>query len=213
MGKHPSAAGSLKPGVGTFIVGDAQGVGHVRPWWESSTRGPFFHAVERNAAEEVVWECGHEHYDPTAPLRGQLQADRCVTDHGRKAKVERYSKSRAVTQREALAQQAQMQHLIATAPPIVKTSGLDKATRLTKSWQEHFDLWRAMLGRPMTVGDLSPQMRRAFHMHTLPDETVITRALVLRAAKQYLGEAERQMRAQQSKRTAKEAFWVPAGVR
>lgn len=100
-----------------------------------------------------------------------------------------------------------------TAPKVVKTSGLSKATRLTKTWEQHFALWQAMLGRPMVVGDLSPQMRRAFHMDRYKDDAMVTKRMVGRAAQRYLAESERQMRAEQDKRVTKEAFYVPAGVR
>lgn len=108
---------------------------------------------------------------------------------------------------------AATERLTASAPPIVKTSGLSKATRLTQSWNEHFKMWRAYLGRPMVVGDLSYQMRVAFHLGHLPHDTVITKRLIARCAKRYLAEAERQVRQEQNKRVTKEAFYVPAGVR
>jgi hypothetical protein len=106
-----------------------------------------------------------------------------------------------------------LNRLVENAPKIRKTSGLSKATRLTQTWQEHFKMWRAYLGRPMVVGDLSPEMRRAFHMEGLPATQAITRRLIERAAKRYLAEAEREMREQQNKKVTKEAFYVPAGVR
>lgn len=203
---------SVAPGPGTFIVSDAHGT-RIRPWWESSTRGPFYRAVETNADNEVVWDCGHDHFDSRNPVRAAAEANRCKLDRGSAAFVSQFTKPRRVAAAEAQQMQAQAQRLVDTAPPIVKTSGLSKAHRLTQSFQDHFDSWQAMYGRPLVVGDLSDQMRKAFHMDELPDTQVITKKLIERAARRYLRESENQMRESQNKRVTKEAFWVPAGVR
>lgn len=106
-----------------------------------------------------------------------------------------------------------LEDMKATAPPIVKTSGLAKTEKLGEMLDGHIKSWRAMLGRPLLVGDLSPEMRRVFHLDGLKLTAPVTRYHVTRAAKFYLQEAENQMRAEQNRRVTKEPFYVPAGVR
>lgn len=204
--------GALSPGRGRIVVAGADGRPEVRPWWESATR-EFYEAVEFTDAGEPRWRCGHDHEATHDARKAFLEAGRCATDHGRRARVVRYPKARRVAKAEAASMRAQEQRLVETAPPIRKTSGLSKAHRLARSWQQHFDSWRAYLGRPMLVSDLSMPMRKAFHMDTYPDSAAITKEMIAAAARRSLREAENQMREAQNKRVTKEAFWVPPGVR